>query len=258
VPNSAFEVIPAIDLLDRRVVRLEQGRRERVTVYSDDPVAFARQFAEAGATRLHVVDLNGAFDGEMSNLDLVAEICRATHMRVELGGGIRSLDGARRVWNSGVEDVILGTRALEDPSLAQALFKTQPDRVIIGIDSRNGVVATRGWVSDAGVQAVNFAAQMAILGCRRIITTDIATDGMLTGPNLEALREMALAVPGVEIIASGGIARLEDIEAILALGLPNITGAITGRAVYDGRLDLARAVRMTASTVRGAATAPGP
>jgi phosphoribosylformimino-5-aminoimidazole carboxamide ribotide isomerase len=220
----AFEVIPAIDLLDGEVVRLERGDRARKTVYSTDPVGFAREFARAGATRLHVVDLNGAFEGRFANLHLVEAICRATEMRVELGGGIRSLASAEQAWTAGVSDVIIGTRAVEDPEFTRALLADHAGRVIIGIDAKDGKVATRGWVEAGTLGAEEFTATVAGWGCRRVIYTDIATDGMLTGPSLEATGALARAFPGLEIVASGGVARLEDLLALRDLGLPNLVG----------------------------------
>ncbi|MBX3730069.1 MAG: 1-(5-phosphoribosyl)-5-[(5-phosphoribosylamino)methylideneamino]imidazole-4-carboxamide isomerase [Candidatus Sumerlaeia bacterium] len=242
---ARFEVIPAIDLLDGQVVRLEQGRREAKTVYSDDPVAFARQFEAAGARRVHVVDLNGAFDGEFGNLDLVRAICRGSSLRVELGGGIRTVEAAREAWAAGVHEVIVGTRAVEDSRFVQELFKLRPGQVIVGIDAHGGKVATRGWIRSSELDAIEFARTMEELGCRRIIYTDIATDGMLSGPNVPAMERLCRAVPALEVVASGGISRLEDFGTLRALKLPNLVGAISGRAVYDGRIDLASAVRLT-------------
>ena len=238
-----FEIIPAIDLLDQKVVRLAKGKRDQVTIYSDDPVAFARQFENAGATRLHVVDLNGAFDGEFANLALVKAICGSTSMRVELGGGIRSLADAETIWEAGVHDAIIGTRAVEDEEFTRQILEQYPDRTIIGVDAKDGMVATRGWVEASDKTAIDFARKMHGLGCRRIIYTDIDTDGMLTGPNLEAQKAMAESLPELEVVASGGISTTEDFEALIALGCSNIVGAITGRAVYDGRIDLASAVQ---------------
>jgi len=239
----AFEIIPAIDLLERRVVRLSRGKRDQCTVYSDDPVAFARAFEEAGATRLHVVDLDGAFSGELGNLDLVGEIARATSMRVELGGGIRSRAAAETAFGAGVHDVILGTKAIEDHALVSDLLKHFPGRVIMGVDAKDGYVAIKGWVETAQTTATDLAKALFDLGARRIIYTDIATDGLLTGPNIPAMRAMADAVPGMELVASGGVSRVEDLHALLDAGIPSLVGAITGRAIYEGRLDLASAVQ---------------
>lgn len=239
----SFEIIPAIDLLDGAVVRLSQGRREFCTVYSADPVGQARKFAAAGARRLHIVDLNGAFDGALQHLDIVRDICRHTPLTVELGGGIRTREAAESVWEAGVDDVILGTKAVEDADLLQELIKARPCHVVVGIDARDGRVATRGWIQTEGLDALDFALRLQDFGCRRIIYTDISTDGMLKGPNLDALRRMAATVPDMEVIASGGVSRVDDLVAIKNLGLTNIVGSIVGKAIYDGQLDLASAVQ---------------
>ncbi len=241
----AFTVIPAIDLMEGKVVRLEQGRRDRRTVYSPNPVEVARRWEDAGATRLHVVDLDGAFEGQPGNLDAVAAIREAVGMEVELGGGIRNADTIRRALAAGVDKVVLGTRAFEDETFLRKYVQELGSRLIVGVDARDGRVSVRGWVEVAEGRAVDFVKQLESLGVREVIFTDVATDGMLTGPNLAALREVATAAPGVGIIASGGIARIEDFEAVAALGLPNLVGAITGKALYTGAIDLAEAVRRT-------------
>jgi phosphoribosylformimino-5-aminoimidazole carboxamide ribotide isomerase len=241
----AFTVIPAIDLMEGQVVRLEQGRRDRRTVYSSNPVEVARRWEDAGATRLHVVDLDGAFEGQPGNLDAVAAIREAVSMEVELGGGIRHPETIRRALATGVDKVVLGTRAFEDETFLREQLQELGGRLIVGVDARDGRVSVRGWVEVAESRAVDFVKRLESLGMREVIFTDVATDGMLTGPNLAALREVALAAPGVGIIASGGIARLEDLEAVAALRLPNLVGAITGKALYSGAIDLAEAVRRT-------------
>lgn len=244
--TTAFEVIPAIDLLGGQVVRLRQGKRDEVTVYSDDPVAFARDFTAAGARHLHVVDLDGAFDGAFRHLDALARIRRETDMRIELGGGVRSREAAEAAWQAGVDQVIVGTRALEDRAFIAGLLADEPARVIVGVDMLDGMVATRGWVEKATVPGVDFVRQMAALGCRRVIVTDVSTDGMMTGPNHGMLSDVAAAAPGMEIIASGGVRSVDDMLSIRALGIPNIVGAITGKALYEGRIDLAQAVQLLA------------
>jgi phosphoribosylformimino-5-aminoimidazole carboxamide ribotide isomerase len=244
--TMSFEIIPAIDLLDGHVVRLEQGRRDKRTIYSKDPVGFVKKFESAGARRLHVVDLNGAFEGQYGNLELVRQITTSTKMTVELGGGVRSHEAAEEALAAGVHEVILGTRAVEDTAFVQSILKSHGQQVIVGIDARDGMVATRGWIQSSQLDAVSFALTLQELGCRRVIYTDIATDGMLGGPNLEALRTLATAAPDLEVVASGGVATIEDLLAIRALGLRNIVGAITGKALYDGRLDLASAVQRLA------------
>ncbi len=242
--TNQFEVIPAIDLLDGQVVRLAQGKRDERTIYSDDPVAFAQLFQQAGATRLHVVDLNGAFDGKFGNLEQVHAIRANATMKVELGGGIRSYADAKTAWDAGVDEVIIGTRAVEDVEFIKSILKTDAERVIVGIDAKDGYVATRGWTESSSIAAIDFARRMHEIGCKRIIYTDIATDGMLSGPNLAALTSMAQAIPDLEVVASGGISSVPDLQAVADLGLPNIVGAISGRALYDGRIDLATAVRI--------------
>ncbi|MCB2153639.1 1-(5-phosphoribosyl)-5-[(5-phosphoribosylamino)methylideneamino]imidazole-4-carboxamide isomerase [bacterium] len=240
-------MIPAIDLHHGQVVRLSQGKREERTVYSDDPVQFVEQFQAAGATRLHVVDLNGAFDGRLANLEVIRQICEASRMTVELGGGLRTMPDIESAWEAGVRDVIIGTRAVEDTGFLRELLNRHGDRVIVGVDAKDGIVATRGWTEKSGLQALDFARGLLDWGCRKIIYTDIATDGMLSGPNLVALESMARAVSPMKVVASGGISSLEDVTAILDLKRKNIAGAITGRALYDGRLDLAQAVQLTQS-----------
>jgi len=241
---SSFELIPAIDLLDGDVVRLQQGRRGDKTIYSNDPAAFAENFERAGASILHIVDLNGAFDGRFGNLHLVREIRQATKMHLELGGGVRSMEDAEAAWEAGANDVIIGTKAVEDMDFVRDILRESGDAVIIGVDARDGFVATRGWTERSSIPAIEFAQRMAELGCRKIIYTDIATDGMLGGPNIEALKTMAQAVPTLKVIASGGVSSMTDIEAIRDLGLSNVPGCISGRALYDGRIDLALAVRI--------------
>lgn len=241
---SSFELIPAIDLLDGQVVRLQQGKRDQQTIYSSEPADFAENFERAGATRLHIVDLNGAFDGKFGNLELVKEVRQVTKMTIELGGGIRSYDAAKVAWDAGVDEVILGTSAVENKEFIKEILSKDPDRTIIGIDAKDGYVATRGWVEKSKLKATDFAQQMHDLGCKKIIYTDISTDGMLTGPNVSAVKEMATSVPTLDVIASGGVSSLTDIEAIMELNLDNVKGVISGKALYDGRIDLALAVRL--------------
>lgn len=238
-----MELIPAIDLLGGAVVRLRQGRRGDATVYSTDPLAFVRRFEEAGARRLHIVDLDAAFDGESAHGPLIASICGATRLKVDVGGGVRSVEAARRLWDAGAAEVVVGTRALTDPELVDALLAIDPAGVVVGIDAKDGRVATHGWVEASDVDALDFAAAMARRGVRRFVYTDIATDGMLSGPNLAAQRVMAEAVPDAEMVASGGVASIDDLLALADLGLPNLAGVIVGRALYEGNLDLAQAVQ---------------
>jgi phosphoribosylformimino-5-aminoimidazole carboxamide ribotide isomerase len=228
-----MEIIPAIDLRGGRCVQLVQGRYDRETVFSDDPVATARRWEEQGAPRLHVVDLDGAREGEPKNLAVVGEIARAVSIPVQLGGGIRDEVTARRALGLGVQRVIIGTAAL-DPAAARTMIDAMGESVAAGIDARDGRVAVRGWLDTTEMRALDLARQLVGLGIRWIIFTDIKRDGMLTGPNVTALREM---VQGVEasIIASGGIATADDIRAVRDAGA---SGAIIGTALYAGRLTL--------------------
>ncbi|MEB3321204.1 MAG: 1-(5-phosphoribosyl)-5-[(5-phosphoribosylamino)methylideneamino]imidazole-4-carboxamide isomerase [Synechococcaceae cyanobacterium] len=237
-----MDVIPAIDLLEGRCVRLHQGDYGRVTRFGDDPVAQALAWQRQGARRLHLVDLDGARRGEPVNDAAVAAIVAAVSIPVQLGGGIRSAARADELLAAGLERVILGTAALEDPDLVRELAARHPGRIVVGIDARDGRVATRGWLEGSDVKATELAAGLRGSGIAAIISTDIATDGTLEGPNLEALREMALASP-VPVIASGGVGSLTDLLCLLALEPLGVEAVIVGRALYDGSVDLAEALQ---------------
>lgn len=237
-----FHLIPAIDLMDGQVVRLRRGEAHARTVYSDNPAAIAKQFEDAGASRLHVVDLDGAFGGKRRNSASIEAIRKAVSMTVELGGGLRTEADVRAVLDLGVDHAIVGTSAVRDRDLVARLVAAHGDRIIVGIDARDGRVAVEGWVETSELDQLEFARQLHGLGVATVIATDIATDGMMTGPNLESLGALARETP-MKVIASGGVSRLEDLFAVRDLGLPNIIGAISGRAVYDGALDVAAAVR---------------
>ncbi|NLM46450.1 MAG: 1-(5-phosphoribosyl)-5-[(5-phosphoribosylamino)methylideneamino]imidazole-4-carboxamide isomerase [Firmicutes bacterium] len=237
-------IIPAVDIRGGRCVRLVRGEKERETVYADDPVAVAREFAAAGARRLHVVDLDGAFAGQMQNADLIAGIVQAVKIPVQVGGGIRTRQTAEKLLDSGVSRVILGTVAVTDPQLVADLCARYPGRIMAGIDARDGMVAIRGWVEEADLTAVELARRLADLGIREIVYTDILRDGTLTGPNLKALREMATSAP-VEVIASGGMSSLEDIRQLLPLKKLGVKGVIIGQALYTGKISLPEALALT-------------
>jgi len=228
-----MEVIPAIDLRNGRCVRLVQGRYDRETIFSDDPVAMARYWQEQGAPRLHIVDLDGAKEGEPRNLDLVAEMVRAVEIPVQFGGGVRNEEIARRVLALGVQRVIIGTAAL-DPETAKRMIQDLGISVAAAIDARDGRVSVRGWLDTTEVEAVQLARRLDALGARSIIFTDIKRDGMLTGPNLPALRALIREVTA-SVIASGGIATLEHLREVREAGA---AGAIVGTALYTGRLTL--------------------
>jgi phosphoribosylformimino-5-aminoimidazole carboxamide ribotide isomerase len=237
-----MDVIPAIDLLGGQCVRLHQGDYDRVSRFGDDPVAQALEWQRQGARRLHLVDLDGARSGEPVNDAVVRAIAAALSIPVQLGGGIRSAERAAQLLDSGLDRVILGTVAVEQPHLVRALAARYPGRIVVGIDARNGKVATRGWIEQSSVEATELAAGLRHSGVAAIISTDIATDGTLAGPNLEALRRMALASP-VPVIASGGVGSLTDLLCLLALEPLGVEGVIVGRALYDGSVDLAEALQ---------------
>ncbi|WP_025322697.1 1-(5-phosphoribosyl)-5-[(5-phosphoribosylamino)methylideneamino]imidazole-4-carboxamide isomerase [Deferrisoma camini] len=234
-------VIPAIDLKGGRCVRLRQGRMDEATVYGDDPAAVARRWAEAGARRIHVVDLDGAFAGRPENREAIRAIRRAVDVPIELGGGIRDRATAEALFAEGVDYVILGTAALEDPDLVARLAEAHPERVLVGIDARAGRVAVRGWADVTDVAAEDLARDLAGRGAAGFIFTDIERDGMQTGVNLEATAAFARAA-GRPVIASGGVSTLRDIERLIPLEAHGVVGVITGRALYEGTLDLAEAI----------------
>lgn len=230
------------------MVRLEQGRAEAQTVYGDDPVAVAESFRAAGAKHLHMVDLDGAFTGELKNLHLVAAVAKALSplLFIELGGGMRDESAISRALETGVDRVVIGTRACESlPFVRGAVEKFGAEKIAVGIDARDGVVSTKGWTAPSPWTAPDLARAVRDEGVRTIIYTDIATDGMFTGPNLKALRELSVAVPEVAIIASGGVANLDHVASLRALG-GAVGGVIIGKALYDGKLELAAALRAAA------------
>jgi len=236
-------VIPAVDLMGGRAVRLRQGRRNEVTTYFEDPVEPALAFVQQGAEILHVVDLDGAFEGESKNLDSVRRIVEAvgSGVLVELGGGIRSLGNIERALALGVGRVILGTAVLSDPGfLAGAVEKFGSERIVLGLDAVEGKVAVRGWEEVTGQEALELACKVRQAGAVRIIYTDIAKDGMLGGPNLEALKRIAAC--GLAVIASGGIATLEHVRRVAGLKALGIEGMIIGKALYEGKIKLSEAI----------------
>lgn len=235
-------VIPAIDLKEGRCVRLLQGRKEDATVYSDDPVATALKWESMGAKLLHVVDLDGAFTGNQSNFESIVKIRKALKIEIEVGGGIRDLARIDQLFSEGVNRIILGTVAVERPELVKQACAKYPGRVLVGIDAKNGDVAVKGWVEVTAVKAKDLALRMQDYGCGGIIYTDIAKDGMLSGPNIEAVREMVASMR-IPVIASGGISSLDDVRNLVQV--EGLWGAITGKAIYSGTLDLKEAIRIS-------------
>ena len=237
-----MEVIPAIDLLDGKCVRLYQGDYNQASIFNDNPVEVARQWAAEGATRLHVVDLDGAKEGKSINLSVIEAIAKAIKIPVQVGGGLRDRAGVARLLNTGVERAILGTVAVEKPDLVTELCQEFPEQIVVGIDARNGMVATRGWLETSEVAATDLAQRMAQQGAAAIIYTDIHRDGTLSGPNMDALRELAESID-IPVIASGGVSSLTDLLSLLSLEPIGVTGVIVGRAIYTGDVSLKEAVR---------------
>jgi phosphoribosylformimino-5-aminoimidazole carboxamide ribotide isomerase len=243
---AAFELIPAIDLLGGRCVRLSQGRYDQATVYEDDPSKLAAKFAAHPLRRLHVVDLDGARAGKPCNQEAVGAILRRMGgIPVELGGGIRTLEGVETWLGLGVDRVILGTAALRSPELVREASARFPGRIGVGIDTRDGRVAVEGWLETSEADAALVARRFEDAGVAAIIHTDISRDGMQSGPNLEATLALAAAV-AIPVIASGGVGSEEDVRAAVRLAARGIAGLIVGRALYTGAVDLARALEIAA------------
>jgi phosphoribosylformimino-5-aminoimidazole carboxamide ribotide isomerase len=233
-------VIPAIDLKDGRCVRLRQGDMAAETVYSDDVQAVARKWQAGGAAMIHVVDLNGAVDGEPRNLSQIEAVIKTVSVKVQVGGGIRTIETVRRYLHAGVSRVVLGTAALTDRAFLEQACKEFPGRILLGLDARGGKVAVKGWTAVSDIRAVDLLKELSGCAIGAVIYTDIARDGMLGGPNIPALEEI-VAHSSCPVIASGGISRIEDLLAVRSLG-PRIEGAIVGKALYDGKLDYRAAV----------------
>ncbi len=236
-------IIPAIDLKDGFCVRLLQGRKDDVTVYSDDPVSMALRWEASGAKLLHIVDLDGAFSGSQKNFQSIIKIRDAVKMDVEVGGGIRDIETISLLISSGINRIILGTAAIENPALLKEASLKYPGCILAGIDAKDGFAAVKGWIEVTNVKAIELALRMQEYGAAGIIYTDISKDGMLTGPNIEATRLMVenLKIP---VIASGGISSVEDVKRLSEI--KGLWGAITGKALYSGRLDIKDALMVAA------------
>lgn len=236
-------VIPAIDLKDGACVRLKQGDMDESTVYGDDPVAMAGRWVDAGARRLHLVDLNGAFEGTPVNGEAVTAIAKAyPGLPIQIGGGIRSMDTIEHYLAAGVNYVIIGTKAVKQPEFVTEACKLFGGHIIVGLDARDGMVATDGWAEVSSVEATELARRFEQDGVEAIVYTDIARDGMMQGVNVEATLAMAQC-SSIPVIASGGVTNMEDIRVLKSVADWGVLGAITGRAIYEGSLDLAEAQR---------------
>ena len=236
-------ILPAIDLLDGKVVRLTQGKRDQVTVYSDDPVAVAKRWKAAGATWLHVVDLNGAFEGHYRNLPLAEQIIQRSGLEIELSGGIRSKDTLAHCLAAGAKRVVLGTKACEDPAFIQEAADRHGPKIAVAIDAKAGQVVSRGWTSSTNLTPEQLIRSVQMLGVELFICTDVSRDGTLQGPNLELLSQ-ALGIGHLQIIASGGISTMQDVTRLRELEPRGLIGAIVGKALYEGQIDLKEAIEV--------------
>jgi phosphoribosylformimino-5-aminoimidazole carboxamide ribotide isomerase len=234
-------VIPAIDLKDGNCVRLIQGKKDAVTVYSNNPANTAKQWESYGAKLLHIVDLDGAFTGSQKNLNAIIKIRQSVKIALQVGGGIRSIGNIMNLFSAGIDRIIIGTAAIEDPELLTSSCRKYPGQVLIGIDAKEGMVAIRGWEEVTSINAKELARRLEIMGVAGIIYTDINRDGMLSGPNIEATREMVESV-NIPVIASGGVSGIEDIKNLMEI--KGLWGVITGKAIYSGALDLKEAMKI--------------
>ena len=237
-----MDVIPAIDLLEGRCVRLFQGDYEKSQVFNENPVEVAKRWETEGATRLHLVDLDGAKAGKPENWQAIKAIVDAVDLPIQVGGGLRDADRVSALFDLGVQYAILGTAAVENPDLVGQLSGRFPGRIIVGIDARDGRVATRGWLETSEVMAVDLAQRMEDQGAAAIVYTDIKRDGTMKGPNLEALRDLATAIK-TPVVASGGVSSISDLMSLLALVTVGVSGVIVGKALYTGDVVLKDAIR---------------
>lgn len=235
-------IVPAIDMLDGKCIRLFKGDYNKVTVYGD-PLEIGRKWQELGAKMLHLVDLDGAEAGNPKNLEVIRSLVEELDIPLELGGGIRSMDTIRMYLDMGVQRVILGTSAVENKALVACAAAVYGDRIVVGIDAQDGIVRTKGWLVDTNIRAVDLAMEMKELGVERIIYTDINRDGTLTGPNLEETEALARDAR-IRVTASGGMSCLQDVKNVLKLEKSGVDEVILGKALYEGKIDLAEALKL--------------
>lgn len=236
-------IFPAIDINGGKVVRLRQGEFSDVTEYSLDPLSVAQKWVDAGAKWIHIVDLDGALHGEMKNFDIIAKITKSVSVPIQVGGGIRTTLEIEKLLQSGVKRVVLGTRAVQDREFLKKVLAFGKEKIAVSLDCKDGKVTQRGWTETTQLKGTDFANELEQLGLQCLIYTDVKRDGMLTGPNYEALSEILTTVK-IPVIASGGIANLEDIRKLLAIKPRSVMGAITGKAIYEGKLNLKEAVEL--------------
>lgn len=236
-------IFPAIDINGGKVVRLRQGEFADVTEYSQDPLAVAKKWADAGAQWLHIVDLDGALHGKIQNFDIIAKIAHAIPLPIQVGGGIRGEAEIKKLLKAGIQRIILGTRVIQDRAFLKDILKHYGAKIAVSLDCKDGKVTQRGWTETTTIKGVDFARELEAAGLQCLIYTDVKRDGMLTGPNFEALSEILRTVK-IPVIASGGIGSLEDIKKLLEIQPREVLGAITGKAIYDGKLDLKEALAL--------------
>lgn len=235
-------IYPAIDLKEGQCVRLVQGKAENKTVYSSDPGSMAAAFQSQGAEWLHVVDLDGAFEGQPKNTEAIKQIAAQLKIPFQVGGGLRRKEDVENVLALGAARVIIGTRAVTSPAFVEDLLAAfGPDKIVLGLDARDGMVAIEGWVEKSSLQVLDFAKSMKSLGIKTVIYTDVSRDGLLQGPNLESIRALA-EQSGLQVIASGGVSSVDNIIKLKAMESSGVTGAIIGKALYDGKISLAEAL----------------
>ena len=232
-------IFPAIDLLNSKAVRLQKGDYNKVTVYSESPAEVAKDFEKQGARFLHVVDLDGAKDGTTANFDTVKEIIEKTSLSVEIGGGVRNMDRVKKYMDIGVDRVIIGTAAITDPDFLEQAVKSYGDRIVVGVDVKDGYVAINGWLELSRISCFDFCKKLYDMGVKTIICTDISKDGMMSGTNIALYEELSQKV-GLNIIASGGVSSMDDVRKLSQM---NIYGAILGKALYTGAISLADAIK---------------
>ncbi|NLX01869.1 MAG: 1-(5-phosphoribosyl)-5-[(5-phosphoribosylamino)methylideneamino]imidazole-4-carboxamide isomerase [Syntrophomonadaceae bacterium] len=238
-------IFPAIDLKDGQCVRLVQGRAEDKTVYSDNPARVAIDFEEQGAQWLHVVDLDGAFSGKPRNTEVIKQIAAGIKIPFQVGGGLRRLEDVETILNAGARRVIIGSKAVSSPEFIKNLINNfGSEHIILGLDARDGMVAIEGWVETSSLSAIDFGQQMKSLGVKTAVFTDVSRDGLLQGPNLASIENMARNT-GLQIIASGGVTSQEDVRNLKAMEGLGVCGAIIGKAIYDGRITLVQALQVT-------------
>jgi len=233
------KLIPAIDLLEGNAVRLKKGVRKDVTVFSNEPWTLVAQFAAAGASRIHVVDLDGAFDGERKHRDVIERIVNDSPVPVQVGGGLRTREAVDALFESGASFGVLGTAAVKRPEFVAELCRAYPGKIIVAVDAKDGQVAVEGWVETSEITAVELGKKAAGWGAAALLYTDVARDGVHTGPNIDATARLAEAVPGTPVIASGGVSSLDDIRALAKANIPMV---VVGRAIYDGRFSVEEAI----------------